>query len=186
MTVSCRRSASRGAPLCCAGSAVATLTRWPHPPQNSSPGSLMNPHPLHARDSAAPHFEPKRRPSRFLRSTAWTCHRDGSLSTIGMPLLPITPPRAASLLHRGSLGTIAHRCDAGGGVVTRMPREGFPVLRLRPSPLNRAAAGGPVAAENSASPTVASGNERGQVLGPRGGTAAPRGPDDDFVTAARR
>jgi hypothetical protein len=65
ITVSCRRSASRGACFCFAGSAVAAFTRWPHPPQNWSPGSLMNPQLLHVIDSAAPHLEQNRRPSRF-------------------------------------------------------------------------------------------------------------------------
>jgi hypothetical protein len=35
------------------------------PPQNSSPGSLVNPHEAQTTASGAAHFEQKRRPSRF-------------------------------------------------------------------------------------------------------------------------
>jgi hypothetical protein len=44
----------------CAGRALAALSCSPHPPQNSSPGSLMKPQLAHARDSGAPHLEQKR------------------------------------------------------------------------------------------------------------------------------
>jgi len=46
-------------------SAGEEASRAPHPPQNSSPDSLANPHEGQANASGPPHFEQKRRPSRF-------------------------------------------------------------------------------------------------------------------------
>jgi hypothetical protein len=58
-------------------SATAGVSPCPHPPQNSSAGSLANPHDGHARASAAPHFAQKRRPARL--SAPQPLHRTGGL-----------------------------------------------------------------------------------------------------------
>ena len=47
------------------GVGAALASSWPQPPQNRSPGSLMNRQLLQGVDSSAPHCEQNRRPSRF-------------------------------------------------------------------------------------------------------------------------